>query len=181
MEEEIRKLIEKFPIFQKISEEALNISKKIEDEPFSEEDKARASVFLACDENSCAMIRKIPKPNYKILKRARKKTGIKPNIEAINWVDSICREINKGENVARTAKEILREYRKRNPADYYRYKPLTNAVAAVYIAGILCNEHIPQGELGEPFGIPSQTIRKRYKEIARKLGDYIDTQLLRYL
>ena len=124
---------------------------------------------MACYENSCAVIRKIPRPKYKILKRARKKTGIKPNIEAINWVDSICGEINRGENVARTAKEILEKYKEKYPEDYYGKIPSITAAAAVYMACRSCNEQISQYDLRKQLGITDQTIRKRYREISEKL------------
>lgn len=162
-------------------EDALNIYKEIEDEPFSEEDKAIASIFLACDKNSCAVIRKLPKPNYKILKKARKKTKIQPNLEAINWVDSICELFNGEEDVSIAAKDILEKYKERCPKNYYGRPPLTTAVSAVYIASILCDKHIPQYELEKLSGITVQTIRKRYREILEKLPDVIDTRFFRYL
>ena len=110
MAEEIRKLAEKLPLSKKISEEALKIYKEIETEPFPKEYKAETSIYLACDKYSCALVRKLPKPKSKILRRARKKTGIMPNLEAIDRVDAICELINKGKNVSRKAKEILKKY-----------------------------------------------------------------------
>jgi len=171
MAEEIKELIEKAHISQdSLLERALKVYKKIEDEPFSKEKKARASIYLACDESACTAIRKLPKTKTKILKRVRERTGIKPNLEATNWVDSVCKETNRGEDVARKAKEILEEYRKMDSVGYYRCRPLTNATAAVYIASKLCGKDISQYELQEKVGVTILTIGERYREMTEKLG-----------
>jgi len=180
MAEEIRKLAEKLPLSKKISEEALKIYKEIETEPFPKEYKAETSIYLACDKYSCALVRKLPKPKSKILRRARKKTGIMPNLEAIDRVDAICELINKGKNVSRKAKEILKKYKEKYPSDYYGKAPSITAAAAVYIASKLCGEPISQDELREYLGITTLSIRNRYRDIAEKLpSEY--SWLIRFL
>ena len=180
MAEEIKKLAEKAQILDKaLLERALEIYREIEDEPFSEENKAKASIYLACDESGCAAIRKLPKPKFNILSRARKKTGIKPNIEPINWVDSICELINRGKDVSEKAKEILEEYKKRS-SNYYGKDPIITAAVAVYNASILCGEYINQKELEEKLKITPPPIRSRYRDMVEILSSYY-SWLIRFL
>jgi len=173
MAEEIKNWIEETLLSEnakeKLLEEALKIYEKIKDFPYLEEDKAKAALFLACDKYLCAVPRKVPKPKIKILNRAREKTGI-GNIEAIERVDSMCKLINRYESgIPETAKKIISKYKENCPIDYYGKTPSGTAIAAIYIASILCDEHIPQGELAKQLGAAIPTIRNRYKDMLEKL------------
>ncbi|RLE67947.1 MAG: hypothetical protein DRJ43_06450 [Thermoprotei archaeon] len=180
MAEEIKKLAEKAQILdESILERALEIYREIEDEPFSEENKAIASIYLACYESRCTAIRKLPKPKTKILKRARERARIKPSLEAIDWIDSVCELINRKESVPEKAREILEKYKKRYPKGYYEDEPIITASAAVYIASKLCGKPLTQEYLGNELKMSTSTIRKKYRDIIEKLPEY--SWLIRFL
>lgn len=170
--DEIKSWLEKTPLSEEARGELLKKSlefyEKIKDLRYSKEEKAKAALFLSCDDYLCAIPRKIPPPKLKVLTEARKETGVKP-VEAIQRIDSMCKLIKRSEKVAEKAKEILSKYKEEYPADYAKGPPLTTALAALYISGILSGEHITQMELWEFFGITGPTLRNKWKDIAEKL------------
>ena len=166
--------LENLQIPREISEEASKIYEKIKNERFPKKEKFEAALFVACEKHSCGMVRKLPSPKLKLVSRIRKEMGIKPNIEPIDRVDSVCRSVNRGENISSTAKKILKRYREMYPSDYYARRPLTMAVAAVYIAGKLCGDEISQLDLWEVSGVTPVSIRKGYREMVDKLNIKFD-------
>jgi transcription initiation factor TFIIIB Brf1 subunit/transcription initiation factor TFIIB len=175
VKEMIEKWLNETPLSEeakkKLLEKSLEIQEKIEPLSPSPEKKAKTSLFLACDAYSCAIVKGLVnlKPEAELLARARKETGIK-RVEAIQRVETMCKLLGRSEEVAKRAKEILKEYKERHPSDYSRYSPSGMATAAIWIAAIFEGEHITQRELKENLGISDMTIRSRWKKIADKLG-----------
>ncbi len=132
--------------------------------------KANVALYLACDEHSCAIPKKIPNPKLPLLHKARKKTGIE-KVDIIDRIDSMCKLANfEGDCIPERAKYILKEYQEKDPIEYGKGAPVGTAVSAIYIASKLCEEPLTQRELQEYFGVNDVTIRKRYKEMKNTLG-----------
>ena len=149
---------------------AIDIYRELKHFRYSGETKANVALYLACDEYSCAIPKKIPKPKLPLLHKARKRTGIK-RVDILERIDPMCKLADKERAcVSETAKHILKEYQKKDIIKYGAGVPVGTAVTAIYIASKICEEPITQRELQKYFGVNEVTIRKRYKEMKNTLG-----------
>ncbi len=154
----------------KLLKEATEIYEEINPIRYSGENKANVALYLACDECSCAIPKKIPKPKLPLLHKARKKTGIE-RVDILERIDPMCKLANfEGDCIPERAKYILKEYKEKNAIGYGAGAPVGTAVTAIYRASKICDEPITQRELRGYFGVNEVTIRKRYKEMKNTLG-----------
>lgn len=90
-----------------------------------------------------------------------------PLADPINYVVRYSAELNLSGEVARMAKEILNEAKRKRMTQ--GKDPVSLAAAAIYIAGILNDKALTQQEIADIASVTEVTIRNRYKELVKEL------------
>jgi transcription initiation factor TFIIB len=136
-----------------------------------------ASLYAACRQcnvprtlDEVSKLANMPKKevgrNYRYVSR---KLGLKlMPTSPKDYIPRFCSELKLSNDVQLKTLEIIRRASSQELTS--GRGPTGLAAASLYIASVLCNEHITQREIAEIAGVTEVTIRNRYKEIARKLN-----------
>jgi transcription initiation factor TFIIB len=87
-----------------------------------------------------------------------------------SFINRCLKELELNAVAGRTAKEIMK--RAAEAGIPSGKNPIGLASAAVYVAAILTKNRVTQSSLAEFAGVSEATIRKRYVELAKRLGYY---------
>ena len=90
-----------------------------------------------------------------------------PLADPINYVVRYSAELELTGEVSRSAKEILREAKRKRMTQ--GKDPVSLAAASIYIAGILYDQALTQQQIADIASVTEVTIRNRYKELVKEL------------
>jgi len=90
-----------------------------------------------------------------------------PLADPINYVVRYAAELELSGEVARAAKEILAEAKRKKMTQ--GKDPVSLAAASIYIAGILYDQALTQQQIADIASVTEVTIRNRYKELVKEL------------
>lgn len=89
---------------------------------------------------------------------------------AQHYIPKFCADLKRSPMLQKKAFEVLESA---DEEDHGK-NPIGTAIAAIYIASLICKEKIIQEVLKDISGITTVTIRTRYKCLADKIGIFID-------
>lgn len=83
-------------------------------------------------------------------------------VDPSHFVPRFCSTLGTSRELERRARSILTETRREGL--HSGRSPTALAGGAIYIAGLLCNEHLTQAEIADVARVTTMTVRSRYQE-----------------
>lgn len=183
----VNRLVERLKLSEEVHERARRSTERLMDKGlirgWSEEEFVSAVVYISSRKEGdprplseiCNVFNLKKRSVGRCFRKLTREAGInlKP-VDAKKYIKRYGKEAILPEKVVKKAIDIYEEAKDKKVTYGKGKKGI--ASACLYIAGVLCDEKRTQKDIHQVTGTTEVTIRKRYKDIAEKLGiDVIDT------